>query len=249
MSRPLSSKKSIRSDRQLLRGPKRDRGSTRRYGRPVEPKHPFKRSFINGKNRCAGRGSIDSRTSTPLLYTRTNVNFDVPPLYRPKADGYYVPPGFEGLDDASVWNGNKEGLDAGQWITTASIACIPVPGAGSYLPHLYIPFVAHLFFRSVLVVWLAVLLWAVCESALYWSLKRYDIPVEWPTKRAIDPDTGELYEYVDHEELIIRTALWNPLWGTVGMLLSWYSVRLFNLEPFRSEYDWLLVLFFVLVLT
>ncbi len=179
----------------------------------------------------------------PLMYSR--INLGAPPLYVPREKGG-VPDDFGGLDDASLYNGNKEGLDIDQWFMTLLHAILPIPGAGSYLPHIYVPLVAELFLRSTLIVWLLVLVWAVVEIALYWSLKRFSIPVQWPTKQALDPETLQVYDYVDYEDLYITTGLWNPLIGTIGLGVAWYLIRLFDLEPFREEYDWLLILFLVL---
>jgi hypothetical protein len=180
------------------------------------------------------------RRATPLLYSRAKA----PPLLYDKN----LPTDLEGLDDASLYNGNKENLPIEQLIATACYAWFPLPGAGSILPHLYIPFVAELFLRSILIVWLMVLLWAVLEIAVYWTIKRFSIPVRWPKQLAIDPETEQEYEYVDYDYLYFMTGLANPIAGTIGMLVSWYSIRLFDLVPFRDEYDWLLVLFFVLFL-
>lgn len=260
MSKPFQTKRiqasAARSKGRTLRGVKGSSGSrsnkgnvTQRHNekesiameahsRPVESRHPDKRTSAYNVN--ATQQSIE----TPFLYSRTRINFDKPPLYRTKADGG-VPFDFQGLDDVSLYNGNKEGLDVKEWCLTLTFSFIQIPGAGSFLPHLYIPFVAHLFFRSVLIVLLMVLLWALLEMAIYWSIKRFSFPVRWPTNQAIDPDTGELYDYIDYERLYITTGLWNPLIGIIGMGLSWYSVRLFDLDTFTSEYTVGLVLFFV----
>jgi hypothetical protein len=135
-------------------------------------------------------------------------------------------------------------------------ALLPIPGAGSILPHLYVPLVAELFFRSVLVVTVAILVWAMFETVLYFLYRITDAPIRWrpvlpPTVSVVDASgrkrspshkfwtpvrypykEGEVGYWVNFEADLIWTALFNPLIGFVGMFVGWYSVYAFSLVPF-----------------
>jgi len=199
-----------------------------------------------------------------------------------------LPPGFEGVDDSALYktptpnqrvyygaeNGGlptspfgKDGALGGYKHSTAYKwlgAHIPLPGFGSILPHLYVPMVAHLFFRSILIVSIAVLIYAVLETGwlvfIKWSKWRAPWPKSHPSQKASDTkearsiavrDTSgiETYEWgpmhqkdgetggywVDYETAFVTTALWNPIIGLIGMFIDWYMVQAIQLPPFDTH--------------
>lgn len=214
-------------------------------------------------------------------------------------------PRYVGEYDDSVYNpSTKRGGTA--WLSALLIAHIPLPPLGSMFPYFYCAFVAHLFFRSITVVVIAILVWAVVSTMYALLLKALDLPILWPrylppvqehpedpsssiiTKKTMvihnaspqdwfdasvearkgtissrntktvrtskgeiivvtrseennalgQPWTlkGHYYKYwVDFEDVLVTTALWNPILGIVGMFLSWFTVRALSLQPFNTR--------------
>jgi len=188
-----------------------------------------------------------------------------------------LPADFYGLDDASLYR-KKASIEPRQYfgggkqedITSTTVygwgsstwnqynhskmvkwleAHIPIPGWGSIMPHIYIPLIAHQFFRSWLIVIIMVAVWAFFETTylivLKWS-KLHPILVGDNTNRIIRDASGkETYapspnrntstSWTDFETRITTTTLFNPIAGIAGIFISWYLIRAVNLPPFDTH--------------
>jgi len=189
-----------------------------------------------------------------------------------------LPPDFEGFNDDELYkqrpqvHRNYFGAtpDAPEWRSTCFqmhqpnvyhwvMAHIPIPGFGSVLPHLYVPMIAHLFFRSWLIAVIMVFVWALVETSLLVFLKWSKAPVRWPRSRrhllhqqaqartikntageetlawTHTDDAGGQY-WVDFETAFVTVALWNPVLGIAGgVFVDWYIVRALDLPPFNTH--------------
>ena len=132
---------------------------------------------------------------------------------------------------------------AAKWL----IALFPLVGVGSILPHFYVPFIAHLFLRSWLIVLIMVLAYAIFEtsylvllrySRLHPTLNMEDNRVE--SKNIKDASgtetvTNDKGPWSFFETLMITTALVNPIVGSIGVFCSWYFIRAFDLPPIDTH--------------
>lgn len=108
-------------------------------------------------------------------------------LMKPIGDTILPPPkGFTqeytGLNDTHLYR-KLPNVTNSSWLTLLILSYLPIPPLGSVLPYIYTAFVAHLFFRSLLVVTIAIFTWAFVSTAYAFLLRIFDIPIEWPRSK------------------------------------------------------------------
>lgn len=94
-----------------------------------------------------------------------------------------LPLNYGGENDTALYRRFPTGIDDNSWFSLLVLSYIPLPPLGSVMPYLYTAFVAHLFFRSLLVVTIAIFAWAFFSTAYAFLLRILDLPVGWPRSK------------------------------------------------------------------
>lgn len=149
---------------------------------------------ITGWNRGVNYGTNHdhhpTRTTAPPTISKMGM--------KPIGDTILPPPeGFSqnymGINDTQLYRRLPPGVTmvtgtgsmekTSSWLTLVILSYLPIPPLGSVLPYIYTAFVAHLFFRSLLVVTIAIFTWAFIATAYAFLLRILDVPIEWPRSK------------------------------------------------------------------
>jgi len=132
----------------------------------MNSKSPFEKRFLNEKHQQTGPSNFNllNKSNKPIGNTILPAQ-NVPML--------------KGEQDDFIYQNFPEIQDS-RWISSFLISHIPLPSIGSIFPYLYCAFVAHLFFRSLVVVAIAIFAWALVTTLYAFVLRILDLPIEWP---------------------------------------------------------------------